>query len=189
MEKPKLKSTSYKLRVPVELLEHWKAFAERHGETPQAALRAVMRKLVGEETPPFETPPVHRVNTRRIDRAKKKRLVNHFTVSEFEALEVIANEKQCSKQHWVTCLVRAALTRGVTVGGVELQALADSNYQLMALGRNVNQIVKRMNAEPEQYAQQLDAKLLHDIQQQIKANRQATHAVIASCSERWEITR
>lgn len=199
------------LRVPAELHEQWREYCKTHGEvTSQEGLRSVLGFLV---TRPTEIQAglaelikgmLIELERRRqgqgslvpdepaelgdsIDRGKKKRVEIGFTPSEYEKLAAIAEERECSVQYWITSLTRAALTKGVTVGGAELKALGEFNYQLMAIGRNLNQVVHQINADPAQHLYRLQAEAIERVGAKIDEGRKATHALVNACSHRWEI--
>lgn len=161
MTRPRVKglaadtSRIYNFRVPNELAAEWDAFLAEHDEGGAGVLRRVIAQLVSKSKPPrpapvaqsFLDPPVMS-DTKTVDRAAKKAVKLLLTQDEYAALSAIADDRECSVQFWVVSLVRAALTRGVTVGGKELQAIGESNYQLMSIGRNLNQIARQINADP-----------------------------------------
>lgn len=185
-------SGTYRLRLPKALLAQWTVYAKAHQDTAAEALRSLMRHLLkGAPTPAtmsgaFVPPPARTVNLHKIDHAPKKRIELRLTENEYAVLAQIAEERESSIQWWLVSLVRAALTGGAAVGGAELKALSDSNYQLSAIGRNLNQIAKQLNADPSK-AHRLQVEQIEALARRIEANRAATHAVIATSSERWEL--
>lgn len=186
-------SGTYRLRVPKDLLAQWTAYAQAHQDTAAEALRALMRRLVGSAPPARPMLSVPATPPRKVGRKPeqlltKRRVELRLTPSEYEALAQIAEERECSIQWWVTSLVRAALTRGVTVGGAELKALADSNYQLMAIGRNLNQIAKQLNIDPGS-GQGLKPESIQALTEELQVHRKKVAALIYASSERWELRR
>lgn len=181
----------YALRVPRDLLAAWKAFAASNGDTAQEALRGTMRRLLGwPAVRPKEPTPVlpgKLTAVPMVERGTKVRTEIQLTQSEHKALAAVADKSECSIQYWVVALIRAALTRGQVLGGTELKALGEANYQLMAVGRNLNQIAHAINADATGNAHQLTPQILAALQKQIEVTRNATHAVIEACSERWEL--
>lgn len=202
-------SRPVRVRVPNELADEWETYCKTYGEVTaheglrqimktlvrqkrevQAALPALIERLVQtakEQRQAAVVPetPVAAVET--IDRGKKKRVELGFTPSEYAQLAAIAEERECSVQFWLTSLTRAALTRGITVGGAELKALGEFNYQLMAIGRNLNQITHQINADPGKHLQNLRAETIAQVGAKIDEGRKLTHALVAACSHRWEL--
>lgn len=151
----------------------------------------MMRRLVGSPlpaTPTLSVTPTRKVGRRPETFLPKRRVELRLTPSEYEALAEIADERECSIQWWVTSLVRAALTRGITVGGAELKTLGESNYQLMAIGRNLNQIAKQMNTDPGS-GQALKLEYIQALTEELQVHRKKVAALIYASSERWELRR
>lgn len=210
----KNESSVVRLRVPNELKADWDRYCCAMGETTaQESLRAVMRFLTSQpgdvqaalgglvnrlmEAEAKAKASKHQATlapikpmatTEVVDRGPKKRLQLLLTPTENDAVKRIASERECSRQFWITSLVRAALTNGITVGGAELKALGEFNYQLMAIGRNLNQIAHQINADPDKHLHRLRIDELQKLAQQIKEGREYTHALVNACSHRWEIT-
>ena len=201
------------LRVPLDLAAAWERYCQELGEgTAQETMRAVMlyltnqpadmrqalghlvsRALQAQERQREEAakkvlvPATPHTTTNEVDRGQKHKVTILLTPSENEAISRIAQERECSRQFWITSLVRAALTKGLTVGGAELKALGEFNYQLMAIGRNLNQIAHQINSDPDKNLHRLRVVELQKLGEQIKEGREYTHALVDACSHRWEI--
>jgi predicted Kef-type K+ transport protein len=109
-----------------------------------------------------------------------------LTRSEHTALAEIAEDRACSIQFWIVSLVRSALTRGITVGGAELIALGESNYELAAMGRNLNQIARRLNAGTAIDSRELEP-MLRALTESMETHRRRVHALVNACSHRWKL--
>lgn len=183
-------SGTYRLRVPKDLLAQWTAYAQAHQGTAAEALRSLMRRMVGSPSPATPTLSVpstpRKVGRRPEATASRRRVELRLGPTEYAALAQIAEERECSIQWWVTSLVRAALTRGVTVGGAELKALAESNYQLMLAVRYLKKIAERDSADPDQ-DQVLTADYIQALTEELRVHRKKVAALIYASSERWEL--
>jgi DNA repair ATPase RecN len=122
-----------------------------------------------------------------VDRSKKKPLKIFFAESELAALAAVADERECSIQFWITSLVRARLTDGVSLGGAELKALGESLYQVTAIGRNLNQITHHINADPGKNLHRITERSIGRLLGVIEAHRVATHRVIEANTHRWKL--
>ena len=71
-----------------------------------------------------------------------KRVKVALTESEFGLIEQIAAGEGMSVMRWVVGLIRGRLTQTPQFGQSELEALAHSQRQLLAIGRHLNQIVQ-----------------------------------------------
>jgi hypothetical protein len=72
----------------------------------------------------------------------------NLTPSELAALKRMAGHEGYVPTKWVVAMIRTKLTGQPQVGQPELETLARSNQQLLALGRNLNQIAKVLNTSP-----------------------------------------
>ncbi|MBD9480176.1 plasmid mobilization relaxosome protein MobC [Pseudoxanthomonas sp. PXM02] len=180
-----------RLRVPIDLLEAWQSFTEYHQEDGPEVLRRVMAQLVGRpkrevQGAGADSSMAQMRELAEVDRAPKRAVKLMLTASEHAALAEIAEDKDCSIQFWIISLIRSALTRGIAVGGAELQALGESNYQLMAMGRNLNQIARHLNAGAGIGNGDLEM-MLRGLTVKMDAHRREVHALINSCSHRWKL--
>lgn len=64
-------------------------------------------------------------------------------ISERDALEIRAKEAGSSVLEFIVDAVRATLTHEPQYSMKEIEVLGESNYQLLAIGRNLNQIARR----------------------------------------------
>ena len=188
-------SRVYRFRVPNDLLDAWERFTAEHGEDGQEVLRRVMAQLVNkprpvrpkEGTTGFIEPSAMRT-TEVVDRRTKKYIKLALTQDEYSILDALTDERECSVQFWIVSLVRAALTKGITVGGAELKALGESSYQLMAIGRNLNQIAHQINGDPSRHLHQVTPRLIEDLMGKITEHQKAVHALLDACSHRWKLS-
>jgi hypothetical protein len=73
----------------------------------------------------------------------------HLTASELAGLNALAAQEGYRPTQWVVAMIRTKLTGQPHVGQPELERLTRSNQQLLALGRNLNQIARVLNTSPE----------------------------------------
>lgn len=184
-------SAVYSVRVPADLRSDWDAYLEENNEDAAEALRTLMRHLVKHRQPAFVQDKQsflasgEMAATDQVDTSPKKPVKIRFTESELEALYRVADQHDCSIQFWIIALVRAALTNGTAIGGAELQALGKSNYQLAAMGRNLNQVVHHINADPTKNLHRVTERSIERLTNAFEQHRQQVHAVIAANTQRW----
>jgi hypothetical protein len=58
-----------------------------------------------------------------------------MTKSEKVAVQERAKPERCSQRRWIIDAIRAGLTREPQFGMKEIDALGESNYQLLAIGQ------------------------------------------------------
>jgi len=196
------------LRVPNDMKKQWATYCETYGNTTaNEGLRAVMRfimqspadvqsrltalvdRLIAQAKiePDPALPEQAAQVTDTIDHGRRTRVELRFTPSEHAKLAAIAEDRKCSVQYWLTSLTRAALTNGITVGAAELKALGEYNYQLMSIGRNLNQITYQINSDPSKHLHQLRFETIREVGKKIDEGRQFTHALVNACSHRWAL--
>lgn len=116
----------------------WLAYCEAHGVTPSEAFRQIVAKLTAgreEAAAPSEETPTEKV--RREIRLTKSELVR---------AEAIAAHEGFSLSRWIVALVKARLDKTPQLGQRELEVLARSNLQMLAIGRNLNQLARAANS-------------------------------------------
>jgi hypothetical protein len=164
------------------LKEAWQAHCRDSGEKPGMALRHLLEETLknaaGATAPSTPTP------LGRPERGQKSRLHLRLTASELALVQELAEREGCSPQTWVVNLVRAMLTRQPQVGMREFELLGESNYQLLAIGRNLNQIAKHLNeGEPEN----VTLKEIRELREQIDAHTEVVSQALAASVERWSV--
>ena len=135
-------STPRQNRITVDLQEYkepWLQYCKANETTPSEALRQVAAKLT-KSMPP--TPKEELAPLGKIRKAIK------FTQEEIFGIEAAAQADGFVFNRWIIALVRARLGKGAQLGQPELEALARSNMQVMAVGRNINQIVRELRSNP-----------------------------------------
>lgn len=80
----------------------------------------------------------------RPDTGVKKRVEVRLTRSQLDAVDTRAKAEGCSRKVWLVNVVRGTLTKQPQAGMREIDLLGESSYQLLAIGRNLNQIAKRL---------------------------------------------
>lgn len=160
----------------------WELHCQAKGLKPGAALRALIQMDVarsGEEA----TPPAAQ-QVEHPDRGRKRRAEIRFTPSELEAVDVRAEAEGCSRQVWLVNVVRGMLTKQPQAGMREIEALGESNYQLLAIGRNLNQIAKRLN---DGHPDRITASSLGHLRNEIRAHTVKVSRVMGASIERWSL--
>lgn len=139
----------YTLRLPADLRAQWVSYCERNDKKAAATLRALMRYLIQDDMPPEVQQWVAEQTKGIPDTGPKERLEVRFTPTEHQGIKNRAEAEGCSPQRWVINCVRASLTHEPQYTMEITKALWDSTYQLRAIGRNLNQIARRLNEGKE----------------------------------------
>ncbi len=166
-----------------ELKAPWQTWCEQQGVTPSHALRnalrqAIDRRATGTSAPRLRLSPKRERATARIEL--------NLTISELAALKRMAGHEGYVPTKWLVAMVRTKLTGQPQVGQPELETLARSNQQLLALGRNLNQIAKVLNAAPQNRAA-FRVEVITELSRVIQAHTKKVSDVLRGTVERWHI--
>lgn len=134
----------YRVRVPVDLQEQWEAWCAKTDTKPSDAMRAAMRRIIQGDMPEVRQEVANQADGQPDD-GPKERVEVRFTPSEYQGITTRAEVEGCSPQRWIVNCVRASLTHEPQFTMETTKALWESSYQLRAVGRNLNQIAKRLN--------------------------------------------
>ncbi|MDH5499425.1 MAG: hypothetical protein OEY12_18535 [Nitrospira sp.] len=166
-----------------ELKAPWQAWCQAHGITPSHALRNALRQAMDRRATRAPAPR-SRVTPKR-ERATVRMEV-HLTASELAALKKMAGHEGYVPTKWVVAMVRAKLTGQPQVGQPELETLARSNQQLLALGRNLNQIAKVLNSTPQNRTA-LRVEVITELSRVIQAHTKKVSEVLRGTVARWSL--
>lgn len=163
-----------------KLKEPWLAWCKSKKLSPSEAMRLVIAKLLT---------TVEEPKLAFVEEATEKpsiRKVIGLTNSENLHVEEIAKREGYSANKWIVALIRTRLTKSPAFGQHELEVLSKSNGQLLAIGRNLNQIARALNTDDK-------ARLLYRVDMiealsdEIKNHTGQVSKIIAANMHRWEI--
>lgn len=180
-EKPK-KASLYIDVYLGDLKTPWVEYCASVGKKPGAALREAIEKQLaelqgGRSKTVFK--PVEEVQHKA-----KKRFEIMLTDSERDALATRATEENCSGRQFVIDALRAALTHEPQLSMKEIEILGESNFQLLAVGRNLNQIARRLN---EGKYEPVTVERMEELRKIIDAHVQKASDSIRANIERWNL--
>ena len=166
-----------------DLKAPWQAWCQAHGITPSHALRNALRQAMDKRTGRAPAPR-SRVTPQR-ERATARIELN-LTTSELAALKKMADQEGYVPTKWLIAMVRTKLTGEPHVGQPELAALTRSNQQLLALGRNLNQIAKVLNASPENRGA-FRVEVITELSRVIRTHTDRVSDVLRGTVARWSL--
>ena len=149
-------SAVYRVRIPTELKSEWEAHCEKKGSSQHGMIRALMRYVVQDEMPPNVQNWITGQIADEPDEGPKQRLEVRFTPSEHHEIVARSEAEGCSPQRWVINCVRASLTNQPQFTMETTKALWDSSGQLRSIGRNLNQIAKKLNEGASETVRQIE---------------------------------
>ena len=180
MEKP---SRAMNIHLGPALKARWVAYCAGLGKTPGAAIKEAI-ELQLEKANKHPPPPTFRQTTESPEGEPKVRFEILLTRSEKEAILKRANLERCSQRRWVVDAIRAGLTHEPQFGMREVEALGESNYQLLAIGRNLNQIAKRLN---EGHLEPVTVETIERLRARVDKHIDAVNSAIRASLERWNV--
>lgn len=165
------------------LKKPWADYCEALGKKPGAALKEAIEQQLEKaaKNPPL---PQLRQTGEAPDDEPKLRFEILMTKSEKAAVHERANLERCSQRRWIIDAIRAGLTREPQFGMKEIDALGESNYQLLAIGRNLNQVAKAMN---EHRRDTVTIESIERLREIIDAHTDKVSTAIRASLERWNI--
>ncbi len=129
-------------RVSRETKLKFAAAAQRHGCRSEAQLlRLMLDKVLHTEETPALSPT-------RKSRSAGIQVNVLLTAEEHQLLTAAATGEGLRRTEWIVKLIRATLLRQPQFNRTEVDALAESSRQLAAIGRNLNQIARTLNMDP-----------------------------------------
>lgn len=166
-----------------ELKAPWQAWCQEHGITPSHALRNALREAMDRRATGAPAPRL-RVTPRK-ERATARIELN-LTTSELAALKKMAGHEGYVPTKWLVAMVRTKLTGQPHVGQPELERLTRSNQQLLALGRNLNQIAKVLNTSPQNRTA-FRVEVITELSRVIRAHTDKVSDLLRGTVERWQL--
>ena len=163
------------------LKKPWSDYCEALGKKPGAALKEAIEQQLEKAAKNPPLPPLRQTGEAPDDEPKV-RFEILMTKSEKAAVQERANLERCSQRRWVIDAIRAGLTREPQFGMKEIDALGESNYQLLAIGRNLNQVAKAMN---EGRRDSVTIESIERLRGIIDAHTERVSAAIRASVERW----
>lgn len=145
----KAAGASCRNRISVDLRgskDTWEAWCESVSMTPSEALRELVGRLKPGQWPrpsrSARAPLPQRDRAALVDARPKVPL----TEEEWERVTARAAQEGLSVPRWIVALIRAHLASQPQLGSLSLEALRHSNLEVQAIGRNLNQLVRALNA-------------------------------------------
>jgi len=163
-----------------EMKPAWLDWCKQHGLTSSQAFRQIALRMMERNKPAQHVPkpPVQK------QPAIKRRVYVSLTLDEIEALTERARTQGFSLPAWIVNLVRSDLELPVYVGQHEQELLAESNMRILAIGRNLNQIARKLNTHPDE-VDAYDAELVQELSVIVKGHGKKVAKVLQANVDRF----
>lgn len=188
-----------------DLKPKWLAWCRSVRLSPSEALRTLVRRLENGSWPgSSQKGPVEAVSQVRRSKAVSVRPRVPLSREEAEAARILADAEGVSVQWWIAGMVRARVADQAPIGRPALKALGDATLQLQAIGRNVNQIARSLNAMADhlakgrmrEYVEEAERarglprqEMIEEILRLIEAERAAIRSTLDENEQRWGVRR
>lgn len=179
MEKP---SRAINIHLGADLKARWVDYCAGLGKTPGAAIKEAIEQQL--EKAAKNLPPPMRQKGVVPDHEAKVRFEILMTKSEKAAVVERSNLEHCSQRRWIIDAIRAGLTHEPQFSMDEIDALGESNYQLLAMGRNLNQVAKAMN---ESRRDSVTIESIERLRRIIDVHVNKVSGAIRASLDRWNI--
>lgn len=143
------------------LKDKWVSLCQKQNIKTSKPIKEWMEKVVLEAQK--QTEPTYRQVIDHPDYSNKNRYEIRLTQSETKAIEEQANHYGCSPQRFIINSIRATLTKEPQMTMDVVSVLWESSRELRAIGRNLNQITRKINIEDYVSDERID-RLLTDIE-------------------------
>lgn len=179
MEKP---SRSMNIHLGAELKASWTDYCLALGKSPGAAIKAAIEQQLAHAA--TSEPRTYQQIAETPTSEPKQRFEILLTASEKAAIKERSQTERCSMRRWIVDAIRVGLTHEPQFGMSEIDALGESNYQLLALGRNLNQVARRLN---EGEYEPVTLERIEALSELIRKHTGVVSQAIRASLERWDI--
>ena len=101
-----------------------------------------------------------------------------------EEVKARAKRRGLAPSRWISALVQTALMKEPVLTEAELLVLEESNRELAALGRNLNQIARALNVAFHE-TERVRLDLLGELKAAIEDNRKSILALVRASRGAW----
>ncbi|MGE8637983.1 MAG: plasmid mobilization relaxosome protein MobC [Achromobacter sp.] len=171
------------IHLGADLKARWTDYCVALGKSPGAAIKEAIEQQLEKAGKNPEPKTYHQTQKAPVGEPKV-RFEILLTESERRAIRERANTERCSMRRWIIDACRVGLTREPQFGMKEIDALGESNYQLLAIGRNLNQIARRLN---DGEYKPVTVSRIETLSALIEMHTEIVSTAIRASLERWNI--
>ncbi|MBS7545564.1 hypothetical protein [Ancylobacter oerskovii] len=179
---PGAKTGRLKALVPAEVKVAWTKRAKQHGMTASEMLRAAVTAVLAAN--PAVRPPPPEGPGDEVDDPKRK-LTLMLYQRELDAIDRSAQRLGWRKTTWAIGVLRNALSNEPRPTDSELATLKRSNSELLAIGRNLNQLAHALHRD-DRYKDSVTVEKLDALRSHINNHVSHVQALLEAVQNRWE---
>lgn len=162
----------------------WKSYCDASGMSDAAMLRTLVRRALTENNPTVTSSLSSQPNAPRTRRISFN-LSQEFSEKLRRRME---KEGYTSPTNWATSCVMASLSGEAVPSLEERTALEESNRQILAIGRNLNQLARAINSDPSE-ASALNEKLISALSEKLRVHVEKVSALLEKSRRRFRRPR
>lgn len=158
-------------------------FCREKGVTEADLLRRMIRRILGDSIDTGE-------GKRPASAVKEgsNNLTLRLNGSEIRKIERRAEEEGFSfRTSWAVAVLRQALSSAPVLTGDEVKAIRESNRELAAIGRNLNQVAHAINIDPRN-EDQITPELFEELRDHLAKHREKVSNLLDLALNRWGVS-
>lgn len=156
----------------------WQSFCRTNGVSESDMLRMMIQRVCGEAVP-IDFPGLG-------DEKKTGKVTIRLTGTEHRKLiERAKQEGYTNRTNWTTAIVLAALHREPVLTDDEVATLRESNRELAAIGRNLNQVARALNIEFRE-SDKLKQEAIEKLAERIEQHKDQVAGLLSRNMSRWD---
>ncbi|MBM7073263.1 plasmid mobilization relaxosome protein MobC [Shewanella sp. 202IG2-18] len=156
---------------------NWQGFCQSCGISQSNMLRMMINRVA----------PIDSANS-SFQEVKTNRITIRFTSDNLKKIAYKAKEEGYPNQsNWARANVLASLYREPVLTCEEVNSLRESNRQLAAIGRNLNQIARVLNIEFRE-SDKITKDMIEMLENKIDHHKQKVNDLLNKNCQRWSIT-
>lgn len=174
--------TTLQTRVPEDVKAAWRSLAKRLGLGSSEMLRGTIRAFVASN-------PVDKIEIEAAGASEPKPEPSHKVTLQLLAHELSAVDEQAGRlgwrrNTWIANVVRTSALRDPRPTSSELAALNRGNAELLAIGRNLNQIARAMHRD-DRYKESVTLERIDQLRRVIVEHVESQQALLIAVQNRW----
>lgn len=181
---PSTKPSSIKVRVDDATRDHFRQLARNVGKKESELLRELICLAIESKTEDSRDVPV-RIKAEP-EAARMRRTTVWMPGFILDAAKSRAKSRGMMTGRWIAFLLQSHLLQMPVMAGDELRALGDCNYELAAIGRNLNQIARVLNADQTE-TNRLKRNLIIALQSSISETQQTIRKLVRASNNTWSL--
>ena len=180
MEKP---SRAINIHLGADLKARWKDYCAALGKSPGAAIKEAIEEQLAKVAAAPQSKTYYQIHETP-SAVPKVRFEILLTESERRAIRERSTMERCSMRRWIVDACRVGLTHQPQFSMSEIDVLGESNYQMLAIGRNLNQIARQLNKGEHG---RITVEQIENLSRIIDKHTDLVSAAIAASLERWDL--